>query len=87
MTFRIERKLNLNTLNVFSLSDIFHRQGFKKIYPDRWVNSIYFEDQMDTSILDNLSGINNRAKIRLRWYGNIQLDQVLKLIFQSKTLQ
>ncbi len=38
-------------------------------YPKRCVNSIYFDDNNYTSIKENLAGINNRAKFRLRWYG------------------
>ena len=43
---------------------LFHPQ-----YPKRWVNSIYFDDNNYTSIKENLDGINNRTKFRLRWYG------------------
>ena len=42
---------------------------FRLHYPKRWVNSIYFDDNNYTSIKENLAGINNRAKFRLRWYG------------------
>ena len=60
--------------------------GCKKKYPDRWVNSIYFDDQMDNLILDNINGNNKRAKVRLRWYGNIDQDQVFlpKLEYKIK---
>ena len=43
---------------------LFHVQ-----YPKRYVNSIYFDDNNYTSIKENLDGISNRSKIRLRWYG------------------
>ena len=42
---------------------LFHLQ-----YPKRYVNSIYFDDINYTSIKDNLDGVNNRSKFRLRWY-------------------
>ena len=38
-------------------------------HPKRYVNSIYFDDNNYTSIKENLDGVNNRAKFRLRWYG------------------
>ena len=41
-----------------------------KIYPDRIINSIYYDDFSYSSITDNLSGISNRTKIRIRWYGS-----------------
>ena len=42
---------------------LFHLQ-----YPKRYVNSIYFDDINYTSIKDNLDGVSNRSKFRLRWY-------------------
>ena len=37
-------------------------------YPSRVVHSIYFDDCEFSSIKDNLSGVSDRQKIRLRWY-------------------
>jgi len=42
---------------------------FNLQHPKRYVNSIYFDDNNYTSIRENLDGISNREKIRLRWYG------------------
>ena len=36
---------------------------------DRKVNSIYFHDVGFSSVRDNLAGISQRSKLRLRWYG------------------
>ncbi len=44
--------------------------AFEIAYPDRWVNSIYLDDLNFKALNDNLSGISNRSKYRLRWYGN-----------------
>jgi SPX domain protein involved in polyphosphate accumulation len=41
-----------------------------KVYKDRIVNSIYFDDTFFSSVQDNLSGIAQRRKLRLRWYGD-----------------
>ena len=43
---------------------LFHIQ-----HPKRYVNSIYFDDNNYTSIKDNLDGVSERSKFRLRWYG------------------
>jgi len=50
----------------------------KRTHPTRSINTIYFDDPNFTSVSDNLSGISNRKKYRLRWYhfedrSNIQL--------------
>lgn len=39
-------------------------------YPPRTVNSLYFDNDRYQSIQDNLSGIPDRYKTRLRWYHN-----------------
>ena len=41
-----------------------------KAYNDRRVNSIYFDNVDFSSARDNLAGISQRNKLRLRWYGN-----------------
>jgi SPX domain protein involved in polyphosphate accumulation len=37
-------------------------------YPSRTVNSVYFDDLGYSALRDNLAGISERYKIRLRWY-------------------
>ena len=44
--------------------------SFSISYPDRWVNSLYFDDAAFSGVLDNFRGIGNRRKYRLRWYGD-----------------
>jgi SPX domain protein involved in polyphosphate accumulation len=39
------------------------------MYDKRVVNSIYFDDIESSAVKDNLSGISDRKKLRLRWYG------------------
>lgn len=46
-----------------------HPEAFIVAYPPRQVNSLYF-DTIDAGCLnDNLTGVSERAKLRLRWYG------------------
>ena len=42
---------------------------FRRSFPGRIVNSIYFDTPDFSTALDNLSGIADRTKYRLRWYG------------------
>jgi SPX domain protein involved in polyphosphate accumulation len=46
-----------------------HPAGFRKVFPDRWVNNLYFDDVDLSAVYDNFAGIANRQKARLRWYG------------------
>jgi SPX domain protein involved in polyphosphate accumulation len=58
-------------LNIF-----YHWLNSKKnilpIHETRLVHSIYFDDIYFKAATDNLSGIENREKFRIRWYGEHQ---------------
>jgi len=43
--------------------------AFDTAYPDRWVNSIYLDNMDYHALRENLSGVSNRSKYRMRWYG------------------
>ncbi|MDX2248752.1 MAG: polyphosphate polymerase domain-containing protein [Bacteroidia bacterium] len=46
-----------------------HPAGFRVLHPRRKINNIYF-DALTLSALDqNVYGVNERKKFRLRWYG------------------
>ena len=74
---RIERKWhfkseNLNKQNlIISLS----RSSliFKKNYETRRVNSIYFDNNNLSSIIQNIDGLRLKQKFRVRWYGDLEL--------------
>ena len=46
-----------------------HRAAFSVAYPPRRVNNIYFDTHTLGDLDDNLAGISERSKLRLRWYG------------------
>jgi hypothetical protein len=46
-----------------------HPACFFRVYPERQVNSIYFDTLDLDSFAENLAGISERRKARLRWYG------------------
>ena len=49
---------------------------FKKQYPQRTVNSIYFDTDIYQDVWDNINGFGNRKKIRVRWYDNLNNSKV-----------
>ncbi len=66
---RSEIKIPLNNkfdLNFSSWKD--NSQNIVKTFDDRVVNSIYFDTPDFNLARDNLSGISNRKKYRIRWY-------------------
>tara|TARA_Y100000022_G_C13236037_1_gene369871 strand:+ start:270 stop:971 length:702 start_codon:yes stop_codon:yes gene_type:complete len=46
------------------------RLGFKEIYSERIINNVYFDNNSLNSFNDNINGLPNRFKIRIRWYGD-----------------
>lgn len=70
-SYRYELKYVLNSLDYLKFESILnlHPAGFKTLFPDRWVNNIYFDDHEKSCALENLAGVSERTKIRFRWYG------------------
>ena len=46
-----------------------HPASFRTAYPDRYINSIYFDSADLTTFQQNQDGISKRIKYRIRWYG------------------
>ena len=46
-----------------------HPAHWRVAYPPRQVNNVYFDTHALTALNANLSGIGERTKLRLRWYG------------------
>ena len=52
-----------------------HPDAFRIAYPLRQVNNIYFDTLNHIFMTDHLNGVQNRAKVRFRWYGEDWLAQ------------
>lgn len=68
---RYERKFPSATLSNRTLEYLVrqHPAGFRRAYPDRQINNVYFDSPGWRTFYDNLAGISDRTKYRLRWYG------------------
>ena len=68
---RFERKFILKDSGFGDLNLILKKKalGFRKAFPDRHVNSVYFDTHDFKYYCENLDGVANRHKIRIRWYG------------------
>ncbi len=53
-----------------------HPEGFREAYPPRWVHSLYLDTPNLNSFNANLEGVADREKLRLRWYGEGELESV-----------
>ena len=79
---RIERKFVFD--NKFQLENYFKKlyKSFiiKKIYEPREISTIYLDTKNLDYLYDNLVGINNRIKARVRFYSNVNN----KIIYEEK---
>ena len=83
--YRYEIKFVLNEINVTTaLSWIYTHTNLQKKYEGRYVNSLYFDDLDFQSVKDNLAGISDRQKTRLRWYRNFNQIDGLALEFKNR---
>ena len=47
-----------------------HPSHWRRPYPSRQINNIYFDTPTYAGLNANLAGFGDRAKLRLRWYGD-----------------
>ena len=69
---RFERKWFYENGDINSLLHGVYKSklNFKESFPLRKVNSIYLDDNKLSSIYQNLDGVTEKRKLRIRWYGN-----------------
>ena len=85
---RYERKYKIEDASYFEVLNAIklHPASFITAYPDRYVNSLYLDTHNQDAVRDNLAGISQRVKHRIRWYGkdisvakNPQLEKKIKI--------
>lgn len=71
---RYERKFFLTTFDNKQLETIIklHPTIFSEIYHERQVNSLYFDNRTLDFYQHNVQGSQERLKIRLRWYDDLE---------------
>ncbi len=87
LSYRFEVKIPI-PLNRYEIVKVWlnnHGLLFQTHHPQRWVNSLYLDLQNLASFEENLSGISQRKKIRIRWYH--QLDNAEKAVLEFKHRQ
>ncbi|MEO1514732.1 MAG: polyphosphate polymerase domain-containing protein [Bacteroidota bacterium] len=69
---RHERKYKVDDINLAVVKQVLrlHPASFRPLYPDRQINNIYFDSPDLTTYRENVNGISERKKFRLRWYGD-----------------
>ena len=71
--FRYERKFFISKLSNYEVESVvkLHPSIFTEIYSNRFVNNIYFDTYNLHNLHDNVEGVIDRVKIRIRWYGDL----------------
>ena len=72
-SYRYERKFFVDQMDargVISLLKL-HPAMFSEIYPPRYINNIYLDSPLMGSYHDNVDGVAERRKARVRWYHDL----------------
>ncbi len=72
INYRYERKFLITDISFRKIEKIIKLNpvNFRKLYSERVINNIYFDNHILESFHDNVDGIAKREKIRIRWYGD-----------------
>lgn len=85
---RYERKYRIEHASLEEVRQVVRLNpgSFQTTFPDRYINSIYLDTAQFDALNDNLSGISDRVKFRIRWYGEDWL-KAEKPILEKKIKQ
>ncbi|MCI0696940.1 VTC domain-containing protein [candidate division KSB1 bacterium] len=70
---RYERKFVVSELMPHEIEALvrLHPAMFFEAYPQRFVNNLYLDSHDLKSYFDNVDGLKDRMKVRIRWYGDL----------------
>lgn len=83
--FRFERKFILQPEFQYAFLLQLSKSGFTEIYQQRTINNIYLDDYSYSNVLENVEGISNRKKTRIRWYGDLFSESKKTVEFKIKS--
>ena len=71
--YRYERKFLVDQLDVQQVRALvkLHPAMFYEPYPPRYVNNLYLDTELLDNYQENVSGVGERHKARIRWYGDL----------------
>jgi len=67
--YRYERKYILSPINLPGFLYELNSKDYIEIYTERTINNLYLDSCDLSSVQDNINGLSNRKKYRIRWYG------------------
>ncbi len=63
---------------------MYNSTSVRPVHRSRYVNSLYYDDVSYQSVRDNLAGISDRKKMRLRWYHDDNPSEISSLALEFK---
>ena len=82
---RFERKFIIPERLTHSIEEVIKSNSalMSKIFYPRFVNNIYFDNPSFRFYFENIEGVCERMKMRIRWYGNLK-DRIKKPVLELK---
>ena len=82
---RFERKFIIPERLTHSIEEVIKSNSalMRKIFYPRFVNNIYFDNPSFRFYFENIDGVCERMKMRIRWYGNLK-DRIKKPVLELK---
>jgi len=86
--YRYERKFFISDLSLKEVESFvkLHPALFSEIYYQRYINNIYFDSFEWNHYYENVDGVANKIKMRIRWYGDL-FGSIEKPVLELKIKQ
>jgi len=84
-SYRFERKFSIKPEFYFKFIAQLLRSGYSEIHHQRTINNIYLDDYDFSNVTDNVEGISQRKKTRIRWYGDLTASSKKTIEFKIKS--
>ena len=82
---RIEFKVDIHKSRKNIFLNFLKKNKISKLYEDRVINSVYFDNDKFEIYFDSVEGISPRKKIRLRYYGDsLKFNNQKELLLEKK---
>ena len=83
--YRFERKFIIPERLTHSIEEVVKSNSalMRNIFPPRFINNIYFDNSRFKFFFENIDGVSERMKTRIRWYGNLK-GKIKKPVLEFK---
>ena len=83
--YRFEKKFIIPERLTHSIEEVVKSNSalMRIFFPPRFINNIYFDNSRFKFFFENIDGISERMKTRIRWYGNLK-GKIKKPVLEFK---